>query len=74
MDRTDSLHILKHGDASIYAVVPCFSSHDAVFRAGFLCFVFPVSHDCCVALPHGATGLSVVCDCGISCSYSLFSI
>ena len=24
-----------------------------------------------VALPRGAMGLSVVCDCGISCSYSL---
>ena len=30
-----------------------------------LFFVFLVSHDCCVALPHGATGLSAVCDCGI---------
>ena len=25
-----------------------------------------VSRDCCVALPRGAMGLSVVCDCGIS--------
>ena len=25
-----------------------------------------VSRDCCVALPHGATSLSAVCDCGIS--------
>ena len=24
------------------------------------------SCDCCVALPHDATGLSAVCDCGIS--------
>ena len=24
------------------------------------------SPDCAVALPHGATGLSAVCDCGIS--------
>ena len=31
----------------------------------FLC-VFLVSRDCCVALPHDATGLSTVCDCGIS--------
>ena len=23
-------------------------------------------HDCCVALPHDATDLSAVCDCGIS--------
>ena len=28
--------------------------------------VFLVSRDGCVALPHGVTGLSVVCDCGIS--------
>ena len=27
--------------------------------------------DCCVALPRGVMGLSAVCDCGISCSYSL---
>ena len=27
---------------------------------------FLVSHDCCVALPCGGTGLSAVCDCGIS--------
>ena len=29
-----------------------------------------MSHDCCGTLPHAATGLSAVCDCGISCSYS----
>ena len=29
-------------------------------------FVFLVSRDCCVALPHDTTGLSAVCDCGIS--------
>ena len=41
-------------------------------RAGwFALFVFLVSHDCCVALPHDAMGLSAVCDCGISWSYSL---
>ena len=28
------------------------------------------SHDCCVALPHGAIGLSAVFNCGVSCSYS----
>ena len=32
---------------------------------GFALFVFLVSPDCCVALPHDATGLSAVCDCGI---------
>ena len=36
-------------------------------RAGcFALFVFLVSRDCCMALPHDATGLSAVCDCGIS--------
>ena len=41
-------------------------------RAGFFAlFVFLVSRDCCVAPPHDATGLSAVCDCGISRSYSL---
>ena len=30
-----------------------------------------MSPDCCVALPRGAMGLSAVCDCGISWSYSL---
>ena len=29
-------------------------------------FVFLVSHDCCVALPHDAMGLLEVYDCGIS--------
>ena len=42
-------------------------------RAGyFALFVFIEYHVCCVALPHDATGLSAVCDCGISYSYSLF--
>ena len=31
-----------------------------------LLFVFLRSRDNCVALPHGATGLYAVCDCGIS--------
>ena len=30
-----------------------------------------MSRDCCVDLPCGAMGLSAVCDCGISLSYSL---
>ena len=33
-------------------------------------FVFLVSHDRCGALPHVAMGLSAVCDCGITWSYS----
>ena len=37
----------------------------------FAWFVLLVSRDCCVALPRGALGLSAVCDCGISKSYSL---
>ena len=31
----------------------------------FASFAFLVSRDYCVALPHGAMGLSAVCDCGI---------
>ena len=27
--------------------------------------------DCCEALPRGAMGLSAVCECGISSSYSI---
>ena len=30
-----------------------------------------MSHDCCVAVPYDTMDLSAVCDCGISCSYSL---
>ena len=37
----------------------------------FALFVFLVSRDRCVALPHDTTGLSAVCVCGISLSYSL---
>ena len=41
-------------------------------RAGcFALFVFLVFRGYCVALPHHDTGLSAVCDCGISRSYSL---
>ena len=45
-----------------------FCNHlDGEERAGcFALFVFLVSHDCCVALPGSAAGLSAVCDCGIS--------
>ena len=32
----------------------------------FVLFVFLVSRNCCVALPHDATGLSAVSDCSIS--------
>ena len=40
-------------------------------KSWLLYFVFLVSCDCYVALPHGALGWSAVCDCGISLSYSL---
>ena len=33
--------------------------------------VWNTAYDCCVALHHDATGLSAVCDCGISWSNSL---
>ena len=35
-------------------------------------FVFLVTGDCCVAFPQDATGLSSVCDCGVSWSYLIF--
>ena len=45
---------------------------DGKERAGcFTLFVFLVSRDCYVALPHDATSLSAVFDCGMSYSYSL---
>ena len=37
----------------------------------FAYFVFLVSRDCCVALHRGAMGLSKICNCDISGSYSL---
>ena len=44
-----------------------------VKRAGcFVKFVFLMFHDCCVALPHGAMGLSAVCDCGITVNTHFF--
>ena len=58
-------------------VVPCFCcalhcvhSSFAIILMGkrelVALLVFMVAHDCCVALPHDATGLSAVCDCCIS--------
>ena len=42
-------------------------------KAGCLIkFVFLASRDCCVAIPLSVMGLSAVCDCDISQSYSLF--
>ena len=52
---------------------PLFCNHlDGEERAGCIAlFVVLVPRDCCVALPQDATGLSAICDCGISLSYSL---
>ena len=48
----------------------CVHSSFAIILIGkrelFALLIFLVSRDCCVALPHDATGLSAVCDCGIS--------
>ena len=42
-------------------------SNFSIERAGcFAWFVLLVSCDCCLALPRGAMGLPIVCDCGIS--------
>ena len=52
---------------SYFVSIPVLNHPDVEKRAG--CFalpVFMVSRDCCVALPRGTTGLSAVCDCGIS--------
>ena len=48
----------------------CVHSSFAIISGCFALFVLLVSH-CCVAFPHDAIGLSAVCDCGISCPYSL---
>ena len=48
-------------------VLLVFNHLDGEEGAGFFAyFVFLVSRDCCVALPRGDMGLSVVCYCGIS--------
>ena len=62
----------------MFICLPCvtlcpfwFCNHlDGEERDGcFALFVFLMSRDCCEALPRGPTGLSAVCDCGISCLY-----
>ena len=50
----------------------CVHSSFAIITIGerelvaLLFFIFLVSCDCCVALPHHTTGLSAVCDCVFS--------
>ena len=51
----------------MYIRLSFMSNLDGEEKAGcFALFVFLVSRDCFVALPDDATGLSAVCDCGIS--------
>ena len=69
MLSTDS--ILVFFFSLFYCALLCFHCSfafifDVEERAGCLAlFVFLVSRDCCVTLPHDATVLSAVCDCGI---------
>ena len=59
----DSLLIVDN----IVGFCNCCNHLDGEERAGcFPLFVFLVSQDCCVALPQHATGLSAICNCGIS--------
>ena len=57
-----------------FYICQCHKSHYILFLllydykrklVALLYFVFLVFHDCCVALPCSAMGLSAVCDCGI---------
>ena len=61
MDRIDSNFIMKHDDAS-YMQWCCVSDHMMQSWIPSALFVFRVYDDCCVGLPHCATGLSTVCD------------
>ena len=55
-----------------FAFILVLQSLDGEERAGcFALRVFLVFRDCYVALPHDATDLSAVCNCGISGSYSI---
>ena len=49
----------------VVSILVC-NNHDGEERAGCFALFVLVSLDCCVALTHDATGLSAVCDCGIS--------
>ena len=37
-------------------------------KFALIAFLLSLDFGCSVALPHGAVGLSTLCDCGISCS------
>ena len=50
-----------------FVYIPALQSSRGGRQSWLLCFVrLPGVSCCCVALPHNATGLSAVCDCGIS--------
>ena len=55
-----------------FCALLCVHSSFAIISMGkrglvaLLCLSSLVSRDCCVTLPHSVTGLSAVCDCGIS--------
>ena len=49
-----------------YALLCVHSVHGEERTGCFALIVFLMSCDICVALPHDATGLSAVCDCGIT--------
>ena len=68
----ESVIVLCFVVRSFMSILVLQSSWWAKERAGcFALFVFLVSRDFGVALPHGAMGLFAFCDCGISWSYSL---
>ena len=51
----------------LYFCCVLYALFDGEEKAGcFALFVFLVSRDCWLALPHNATGLSAVCERGIS--------
>ena len=56
------------GNILLYKKHPNVSIYNQKYQLHFAFFVFPVScyGKFSVALPHGAVGLSAVCDCGIS--------
>ena len=65
--RSHTFMEIDHEIISTVILLPSADSRRVILRAGcFTLFVFLVSHDCCVPLPRDATGMSAVCDCGIS--------
>ena len=50
----------------VVSIVVCDHLHGEKRAGSFILFVFLVSRDCCLALPHGATDFSAVCNLDIS--------